>query len=238
MFLFDQPELLTPDEHSNLGLSRVERPYDFVRQIQAVPVAVTELASVQKQMPIVFSSVENPTLLAVLGIGKRNLFVDDQGQWLPGCYVPAHIRAHPFALARGSGDNLAVVIDRGAASISDRPEIPFFEGGVLSERVRARIDLSSQLRHDQRQTAAFCKRLKELELLTPQQLTLANDAGEAKEDLTSLVAVDVARLKDLDKDELHSLHSAGWLAAVYAHVFSAENWTRLLLRQEQAETSQ
>lgn len=238
MFLFEQPELLTPDEHSDLGLSPVERPYDFVSHIKAVPVAVTELASVQKNMPIVFSSLEEPVLLAVLGVGDRNLFVDDQGQWLPESYVPAYIRAHPLALAGGLGDEMAIVIDRAAASISEHPEIPFFEGGELSDRARARIDLSARLRNDQQQNAAFCKRLKELGLLSPQQLTFRNDKADTQEDLSSFVAVDVARFKDLDKEALYSLQTEGWLPAIYAHVFSAENWTRLLMRHKQAEASQ
>ena len=79
MFLYERPELLTADEHGGLGLSPVERPYDFVKHVKAIPIGVSELASAQKHMPVVFSSLEKPALIGVLGVGERNLFVDDQG---------------------------------------------------------------------------------------------------------------------------------------------------------------
>ena len=69
-------------------------------------------------------------------------------------------------------------------------------------------------------------------------LCLENGEEDGEEEVATVVAVNVERLKDLDKDTLHSLHTEGWLPAIYAHLFSAENWTRLMYRHKQARASQ
>jgi hypothetical protein len=45
------------------------------------------------------------------------------------------------------------------------------------------------------------------------------------------LAVNTDKLKNLDKDTLQELHKNGSMSAIYAHIFSLENWYQLLERR-------
>lgn len=232
MFLYRQPELLTRVDHGELGFSPVERPFDFVKAVRAVPLVSMEFASAQKDCPIVFSDSENPVPLAILGVlDDVNLFVDESGKWERRCYVPFYIRCHPIGFARAQNDQLAVVIDRAAASVSEQPEEPFFEGAKLSGKMQERVDFCARYGQERQRTAELGKRLKQLDLFTGQQVKHRPQGGGEEQSLGTYLAVDVEKLGKLDKDTLQQLHAEGSLSAIYAHVFSLENWNRLLDRR-------
>lgn len=233
MFLYDKPALLTKEDHGDLGLARPERPFDFVRGIKAAPIVTSELQTAQKFYPIIFSSLEDPVLLAVLGVVESdNLFVDDEGHWDRGGYIPSYIRCHPFALAsRGEGE-YAVMIDESSNAISSDPEIPFFAGEEMNPDIQARLDLCGQFRAESERSRQFCQRVKDLGLLNGQRVQQARADG-TEEKVADYVTIDANRLKDLDKDILQQLHQDGSLAAIYSQLFSLENWNRLIARRNE-----
>ncbi len=231
MFLYEQPELLTVEEHGRMGLSTVPRPFEFVRHVRAVPLVSLEFSSAQKDYPIVFSDTDVPMPLAVVGIAEDvNLFVDDAGNWERPHYIPFYVRCHPFGFARGQGDQLAVVIDRAARSVTENPEEPFFDGNKLTEKMQQRVDFSARYSQERQRTTDLGRRLKELGLFTGQQVKHRPQGGE-EQPLGTYVAVDVEKLGKLDSTALQQLHADGSLSAIYAHVFSLENWNRLLERR-------
>lgn len=238
MYLYEQPELLTSHHHGKLGLSRVERPFDFTRSVQAIPIAITEVRHAQKHYPIVFSDLENPALLAVLGIGNENLFLDADGNWDIYSYIPAYIRCHPFALATDPSGHSVGVIDRAAACVSDSPELPFFAGKHLIAEIQARLNICAEFTAHREHTKVFCDRVKDLGLLGPQQVTHQAATSEDKKVLASFYSVETDRLKALDNDALQAIHSDGSLAAIYGHLFSQDNWQNLMTRKERREGKQ
>jgi len=234
MFLYEQPELLTRDQHGTLGLSVVERPYDFAKSTRAIPLVAGEISSAQKHYPVAFADMDNPVPLAIVGIlDDVNLFVDENGQWDRWAYIPSYLRRYPFAFATGKDDHFAIVVDRAAAVVTDDPQFPFFDGDELSENTQAQIDFCGQYEAERRRTETFGRRLKELELLTPQKAAhRVGDNGD-EQPIASYAAVDVNKLNELDRDILQTLHQEGSLAAIFAHLFSLENWNRLLDRRNQ-----
>jgi hypothetical protein len=242
MFLYSKPELLTVEDHGRLGLTASERPFDFVKSIRVVPIAAAEIASAQKNYPIIFSDLKKPALLAVVSVlDGVNLFVDDNGKWDESTYLPAYIRCHPFALAPRPNDQFAVVIDRAAAVITENAEQPFFDGKDLAPPIQARVDFCSQFTAHGPATKAFCDKLVELDLLSGQQATYEPDAGGEEQSevqsLGSYVAVDFDKVKELDAGTLRQLHLDGTLSAIYAHRFSLENWFRLLERRNRRRST-
>jgi len=231
MFLYDKPVLLSKEAHGNMGLSRSEQPYAFVRDVKGLPVVVNELQTAQKHYPIVFSDFENPVLIAVVGIiDDKNLFVNDAGEWAADLYVPSYARCHPFAFAHREGDEFAVVIDESSNAISSSPEVPFFDGDDLSEVTQQRVDFCGQLNEAKQSTIAFCQRIKDLGLLNGQRVTQTTDDG-SEEKIADYVSIDPSRLNELDKDTLQELHQDGSLSAIFAQLFSLENWNRLIARR-------
>jgi hypothetical protein len=229
---YTQPELLTVEEFGNQGLNLSEQSYAFSSAVRAVPITSVEIPTVQRHYPIIFTEVENPSLLAVVGVlDDQNLFVDESGQWEAGTYIPAYLRCYPFALVKHSEDQYAVAVDVAAPNIAEDAEQPFFEGKELAPVIQARVDHCARFDANLKQTAEFCRRLADLKLLTGQELAVEPDGKGDKQVVAKYIAVDLPKVRDLDADILRELHLDGTLAAIYAHRFSLDLWNNLLERR-------
>ena len=233
---YRQPELLNHQSHGSLGLRMPERPFEFARRSRALPVTLSEIASAQKHFPIVFSDLENPLPLAVVGTRDDiNLFIDENGNWEREVYIPAYIRCYPFALAARSNEEFAVVIDRAAESISDDPEQPFFgDDKKVTPRTQALIDFVGRYDAETKRTEQFGQRLKELGLLAGQQVTSKKQSGE-EDPVARYVAVESKKLDALDDAVVRELFGQGYLAGIFAHLFSLENWQVIIDRMSARE---
>lgn len=237
MFLYRQPELLTAEDHGALGITPPARPYDFAAKVGAVPLLASEIPAAQRWYPVVFSDVDKPTLFAVLGLeDDANLFLRSDGSWTPYAYVPAYLRRYPFALANGGEGRFALVIDRGAEAVVENPSYPFFEEGAPTQNTRAMSDFCADFEKEQRRTEQFLTRLKELELLAPRRARYRTAEGEERE-LARYVGVMPERVSQLAPEVLQELNGNGMLAAIYAHLFSLDNWLALLERRRQAQAA-
>lgn len=234
---YRQPELLNHQAHGSLGLRRPERPFEFARKSRALPVTLSEIGSAQKHFPIVFTDLENPVPLAVVGtLDDVNLFIDKKGNWERGTYIPAYVRCYPFALAARSDEEFAVVIDRAADVISDNPEQPFFgSDNKVTPEIQALLDFCGRYDAEAKRTAQFGLRLKELGLLAGQQVTRKGPDGNDVP-VANYVAVDSDKLDDLDDAVLRELFGQGYLAGIFAHLFSLENWQVMIERMAARET--
>ena len=227
-FLWSRPELLTPEAHGKLGITPCDAPFAFAAGTRAIPLTMAEFRTAQHHYPIVFTDLDNPAPVAALGLREeRNLFMDEAGRWEPSTYIPAYLRSHPFALAKASDDRFAVVIDRDAPAISEEPATPFFVDGKLSDPVRRAVDFCQNVDVETMRTRQFCERLKELELLTRQSMRRT----DSEENVVQYCAVSTEKLDGLAAADLEELFRKGWLAAIFAHLFSLDMWNSLLRRQ-------
>ena len=234
MFLYQKPELLTPGTHGALGFTPAVRPFDFVRNERVIPLTLTEFSSAQRHYPIIFSNIDNPLPLAVVGLLEEgNLFVDGDGNWDPMCYVPMYLQCYPFAFAHGGSDGqIAVVVDMAAEAVSKNPQYPFFKGDKVSEHAEALMRLCVQYDAQRRRTIDFCQKLREFELLTPIGATYTPEEADKAEPLAEYVGINVEKLNEMSKDQVFELHQAGFLSAIYLQLYSLENWRHLVARRE------
>ncbi len=238
MFLYEKPELLNAGEHGTLGFTPSERPFDFVRDQRAIPLTMTEIGSAQRHYPVIFSGLKDPVPLAVVGvIDDVNLFVDDSGQWDPMCYVPTYLRCHPFTFAVEKSGQLAVVVDRAAASVSESPEFPFFVNGEISEHTDALMQLCAQYEQERRRTQEFCKKLVELDLLVMLSAMYTPEGGDQQQSMADYAGIDAQKLNDLPEDVVFEMHKAGYLSSAYLHLYSLENWRHLMARRVDQQQS-
>jgi len=232
MFLYERPELLTEQAHGSLGFTPAEKPFEFVRGVRAVPLTMVEIGSAQRHYPVIFSNLKNPVPLAVVGIIEDdNLFVDGAGKWDPMCYIPTYLRCYPFTFAVEKGGQLAVVVDRGAASVSETPQFPFFVDGEISEHTDALMQLCAQYEAERKRTQEFCQKLVELDLLTMLSAMYTPEGSTEQQSMADYVGIDARKLQDLPADVIHELHQAGLLSASYLHLYSLENWRHLMARR-------
>lgn len=234
MFLYKQPELLNHEMHGALGLCKPERPFEFASTARVIPLTLPELVNAHMFYPIVFTDFENPVPLAVVGAADDvNLFVDENGLWEPGVYIPAYVRCYPFALATREDEQFAVVIDRAADAVSDTPEQPFFDGEKVTAETQGFIDFCGRYDMERKMTLEFGKLLNELGLLVGHQATRTSRDGE-KEVIANYIAVDGSKLPGIGSEKLEEFLKNGYLSSIFAHMFSLENWPRLAQRHNRA----
>ena len=230
MFLYEQPELLSLEEHGTLGVTPPERPFEYAAGVRALPLTMPEFSSAQRHFPIVFSALENPMPLAVVGVFEDvNLFVTD-GRWDPATYLPSYLRGHPFAFASADQDKVAVVIDRAAAAVTENPKFPFFEDGKPTQQTAQMMRFCLQFEAERQRTVALCKKLIDLELLTTRQVAYKPDESSEEKMLGGFVGIDTDKLNELDAETVHELHRSGMLSAIYLQLHSLENWSSLITR--------
>lgn len=229
MFLFEHPELLSKELHAGLGISPSDKPYEFAKKVRAVPISMGEAASAQKHFPLVFSNIDNPTLIAVLGVlDDVNLFIDDEGNWETNAYVPVYMRCYPFAFARDKKDKMAVIIDRAAQTVSESPATPFFDGDQLSPEVRQRVEMSGKFESERRATEKFCQKLQQYGLLAKQQASYKTPDADEEVVVADYVSIDTRKFAALDKDTLFELHQENYLYPIISTMSSLENWQWLM----------
>ena len=235
--LYVRPELLTPEVHGGLGFRRAERPFDFVRSTIALPIITVEFAQVQRNFPIVFSELDNPVPLAVMGLpGGENLFVDENGRWEKSAYVPGYMRCHPLALAPQTDGRVAVVIDTAASCVSDDPEFPFFVDGKPSQRTEELINFCGQFEAERKKTQEFCRRMNELGLLAVQRVA-SNPGADDETPLADFVAIDSRKLASLDDAMVVELHRNGYLMLAHLQAQSTDNWRRLVALHKRRQSA-
>lgn len=155
---YQNPVALHPNAHGAAGLVD-ELDYGFARKTNAIPISLSEIPLAALSYPIAFTIEGGARPVAIVGLrDDENLFVDRDGGWLAGAYVPAYVRRYPFILAEyGEGEDLGVQL-----CIEDHPEIlvhgagqPLFADGEPSRLVKSAFDFCKSLRAADLATAPF-----------------------------------------------------------------------------------
>ncbi|MCQ8185112.1 SapC family protein [Parvularcula maris] len=236
MYLFRRAELVTREQHGNMGITRPENPLAFCAAARAVPLTLSEITTAMRTYPVIFASVENPIPLAVLGlVDDENLFIEEDGNWTADHYTPGYIRRYPFALAQDKqGDQqnprMAIIVDGEYEGLSSSPEIPFFENGEPSESMQQAMEFCQSYERDRIQTQRFAETLKGYDLLAQQMAQYSPD-GKEQQAFARYVGVEEERLKNLSDDKFLELRKSNILPILYAQLMSMSNWRTLLDRR-------
>jgi len=142
-----------------------------------LPITVDEFPVAQRFFPIVFSSGADSVPLALMGLNEGvNVYVDDEGKWREGIYVPAFMRRYPFLLARLTQDTeeLSLCFDPSAGVIGDFEDgFPLFnDAGEPEQAVKDMLGFCEQFEHAAQRTNAFMKDLEETGLMEDGELSI------------------------------------------------------------------
>jgi hypothetical protein len=171
-----------------------------------------------------------------------NVFLAQDGAMDPEAYVPAFARRYPFlpVATDGSGDPLGgsgsmmLCIDRAAKTISDRPEIPFFEGGQHSQFTKDAIQTCNEFEGLARRTRDLIRILERHDLFESMELTVprANpDGTEAPpQKIDDCLRISEQKLNALPDEVYIKLRNMGIPGLAYAHLLSLGLWPKLLSR--------
>lgn len=196
--------------------------FGFAAGVPAVPLALEEFALAARHMGVVFATQAPHMPIAILGSGPtRNMFINAEGKWREGAYVPAYLRRYPFLLVRmnASSDELALCLDPGAPQFSETEGEPLFEADAKPTAMATRaFEFTRAVEGSFMRTQEFVTALTELKLLAPAAVQF--DQGGRNMRVDGFHAVQREAFNALTGEQLVMLRDKGWLEAIHAHLFS------------------
>jgi len=221
-------ESAVPVSHARHGTWSVEAGTDFTfsKGINSVPLTAVEFPSAAADYVIIFAGSGEAVVPAVLlGFRDReNLYLSDDGGW-KSKYVPAFLRRYPFVFSSSDeGKTFTLCIDESFSGFNQQQRgQPLFEGeGKPSQYTDKVLKFLQQYQAEFQRTQAFCKKLKDMNLLESMRAQIRLDSGESIA-LTGFMVVDRARLKTLSSDKLAELAKTDELELIYIHLQSMRN---------------
>lgn len=235
LLIYDDPVPLNRDQHRQLRLAPAPGLFGFARGTNSVLIAGAELPLAALDFPCVFITADGGYGLAAL-VGLRdheNLFVQADGSWARGAYLPAFFRRYPFVLSEAGGDpTLTVCIDRGCPGLNtEKGEALFDAEGRETPWLEEIKRFLVGFRQEMRVSRDFANHLAALGLLQDGAIEYSRDGQSAA--LRGFKTVSEARLRALDGATLSDLATRGWLGWIYAHLLSINQVQRLALRLDE-----
>lgn len=234
VLFYNKPEPLSVDLHKGLGVKRMDGPFNFAREGHAIPVTVTEFSLACVTGPIIFVGDEKIPL-QVMGLNPgNNMFLQENGLFEPGVYVPAYIRRYPFVFANDAkAGQMILCIDRSAEFIVEGGDMAFFDDkDQPTEYTQGCIQFCNDYEVERQRTQSFVQILKDLDLfeLKTSNFIPTNPDGTAGEPqkIAEYFGVSETKLGALPVEKFIELRDNGALAQIYCHLSSLVGWDRLI----------
>ena len=227
LMIYEQVVPVNAKQHGELSVEG-GIPYEFARELRAVPLVAQEIAACAQEYTVVFapSGKEGEVIpFVVLGLQENeNLYVNKDGEW-DAKYIPAFIRRYPFVFAANEDrTRFTLCIDETwqGCNKEGRGQKLFDDKGEKSEFLDRLLKFNEEYQKNSMLTEVFCKQLQELELLDSREARInLQGGGEVK--LTGFMVINREKLINLDGDKLSEMVKSGALELIYAHLLSMKN---------------
>jgi len=233
--MFERLVPVSREQHGRLRIKPVTG-FGFSRGFHLASLAMQEFVRASAFYPIVFLDDRERDVfraVALLGVESgENLFLEQDGSWLKGAYIPGILRRYPFALAdTETPDEYAVCVDEGAGLLDANEGLELFgqDGSPTDtlENVKRFLGELQQMDALTRQFSAFLSRHN---LLRPLNLRV-QIAGGAR-DIAGSYVVNEERLDALNDAAFLEMRSLRYLQPIYSHLSSLPQIDRLVRLKE------
>ena len=224
---------LSSQFHPNHGLA-TRTELGFTQGTHAIPVTVDEFAVAQRSFPIVFGMGENPAPLALVGLAEgQNLYVDKDGQWQAGAYLPAFVRRYPFMLAKLGPDStdLSLCFDDTSGTVTAESDDKLFDGNEPTQTTKNVLEFCEQFEQAIARTRGFMEELEKLDLLTDGEVTIQQPDMAEPAIYRGFRMVAEEKLQNIRGDQARKMVQNGMMGLIYAHLFSLSQISGLFERQ-------
>jgi hypothetical protein len=219
--------------------------YAFSRHVNAVPLMAVEFMPAASEYAIVFAQEgENILPAAILGMrGQQNLYLSAENTW-QARYIPAFVRRYPFVFSSSpDGQTFTLCIDEAFKGFNQegRGQRLFGDDGKPSPYTDNVLNFLREYQAQFERTKAFCRKLKDLNLLEPMQAQITMSTGE-RVSLTGFLGIDRKRIRTLSSENLAKLVANDDLETIYLHLYSMRNFDEvknrfLSLRSAEAQAA-
>lgn len=229
---------LHQETHGKTKISSA-KPFSHIVGEHMLPVVVHEFVVAGAEFPVVF--VQDPSgerfqPVALLGLAsQQNLMIKDD-KW-DALYVPRVARNYPLILVqeKPDSDRLIVAIDENSERVNEEEGFALFnDDGSESEFLTARKQQMAEYVEFSQITKAFTDKLKALDLVKEQVLTLTIN-GE-KRNINGIHMVDEQKLNELSDEAFLELRKSGYLTAIYSHLMSLQHTQKLVQKLAERES--
>lgn len=218
----------TAETYGHLRLDRTAG-YRFAATAQSLPLGLTEIEAAAQHFPVLFTSGANSAAVALLGLREgQNLFVRPDGTWSPDAYMPAYVRAFPFIAVEDAASRTQVVgMEPDAPHLRTDAGAPLFEDGRPSAVLTEAMAFAKALREGLVAAGNFARTLDTAGILEEEEATVNFTAGGSAR-IRGFKIVKTERLAEVDDATYLDWRRMGWIAAIYAHLYSIGRWGRLI----------
>lgn len=231
---YKDPVLLRFEDHGDVGLTPAS-DFSFARDAIALPLCIGEFMVAMRHFPIVFAMDEQASPIALVAIRKgHNLFVERDGSWKAGGYVPAYVRRYPFIVmeTEDRAQQLLTIdrsSDRFVPSVAEAPDAQrlFDETGNPTMAAQTAMAFCHAFHTDYAETVAFGRALIGSKVLEPYHADFRLPNG-ALHQVNGFHAVNEAAFRALPAKTVAEWHAKGWLALVSLHLASLQCFQNLL----------
>jgi hypothetical protein len=218
---------LAPERHQ--GVRVLDRKdYSFAATANVIPLTVDEFPVAMRHYPIVLALGEPATPVALVGFERgQNAYVDADGQWKNGAYIPAYVRRYPFGLVRESAEAERHILcaDMSSTLLGEGDEgQPLFDAdGQPADAAKRALDFCQRYVASTERTRAVMREAQELGLIGPSEVTISR--GDRKQKVDGFALVSEEKLRALDDATLGGLVRRGVTSLYAAHQMSLANFT-------------
>jgi SapC len=225
---------LDRDAHRSLKLKLPVTDWGVAARLNAIFIAAVEFGDVAREYPIVFvragkdeAGKELIAPVAVLGLAlEQNLYLD--GPAWKANYIPAVVRAYPFAIGRIDTQRFAICVDMAWPGANQQEgDAVFTATGEPTELLSGTQKHLEMLEGEVQRTREVCQRLQGADILRDMRFDAELPDGR-KHTVDGFMTIDEARMKELPDATVLQFHRDGLLGLVHAHWMSMHHMQRLL----------
>ena len=221
--MYKNLQVLDKEKHKNLKINPLEN-LNFAKQAAFLPVTANEVALVGATFPVVFTSEENSSLVALVSLGGDSLAINGEGKWITS-YVPGFLRKYPFSLAstNDNPDQKVILIDEDSYLFSTSKGKQLFKReGEKSETLEHAINFLTSQEQQSAITKNIINEISQSGILEEREISVG-EGDEKKVLVNGFKVVDREKLNILSDDILASWVKRGIITFIDAHIKSLEN---------------
>jgi len=215
--------VLDKEKHKSLKINPLEN-LNFAKKNSFVPVTALETALVGAAFPVVFTSGEHTSLVALVSLGGESLAINAEGKWITQ-YVPSFFRKYPFSLGstKENPEQKVVLIDEESPLFSKTKGKQLFKkNGEQSEVLEHAIKFLTQAEQQMDITKNIAKLISDAGILEDREIAVGE--GDEKQILVNgFKVVDREKLNALSDDILADWVRKGIISFIDAHLKSLEH---------------
>lgn len=229
--MYKQITIINLNEHKESSV-KAYKNFNYAKNVMNTPITAAEFYESCKDYPIIFVQEQDERWGASVMMGYKeneNLFVDENGNWEKGRYIPAAIRRYPFIFV-AQNDQVMLGIDTDSLSSNEEDaERKLFSDDKPSEFSNGVLNFMNQFQSDALATANFIKQLNDWELLEERTMNVTTPKGE-NFSINGFYTINEEKLHHLSKKKKQDICDANAYPLITAHLLSLSNVQRLAIK--------